>query len=612
MKPLVSQYSVGNSADAPPAPKRVAVFIAHGMGQQIPFQSIDVVAAGLRKQDLKAGRETPKSVGRAVKSGDQWLNRVELQLKGGTPTEPQPAVETHVYEAYWAPLTEGKVTIRDVMRFLAGAGRNGVRNARRGNFKRWLFDRHEVYPIPVRTLFYLLVALASVASLVVMNSTIAAVAAGRALLGERASWLTNVLFADLTTTFNIVVTALVAAGAAIGIGVLVRRVPGLRFVWGLISAALLTVTVFVVTLAGIALPLLFYGHIKGGPDWVVRFWPMVFPEPLVLGFDAAFTRWAWVVALAAVAVLVAMWIGKVVWGLRNDIADDGGRFHTIGVTVVFSVLVIAAVILVRRFLGVYESLPSNDTVRTMQGGTGWALLVLASAYIRQVLVQFVGDVAVYVMPYKLDAFADLRHEIHETVCKVARELYGMTEPASAKKLYDEVIVVGHSLGSVIAYDVLNHLIREDEAANHSRDIVGRTPLFITFGSPLDKTAFIFALQGRKTSEARDALAAAVQPLVRSYAHRPTRWVNIHSAWDIISGHLGFYDLREHLKKGNEHPQAVTNLKDKEASTLLVAHTEYWGNDLVFKTIYDALIPAPAAKAPPFAPGGSNRSVSPAS
>jgi hypothetical protein len=33
---------------------------------------------------------------------------------------------------------------------------------------------------------------------------------------------------------------------------------------------------------------------------------------------------------------------------------------------------------------------------------------------------------------------------------------------------------------------------------------------------------------------------------------------------------------------------VKNLKDPEATTLLMAHTEYWKNGLLVRTLYDAL------------------------
>jgi hypothetical protein len=226
----------------------------------------------------------------------------------------------------------------------------------------------------------------------------------------------------------------------------------------------------------------------------------------------------------------------------------------------------------------------------------WLLLVLASVFVRLVLVQFVGDVAIYVMPYKLDAFNDLRREIKKRVYDAAKAVYA--ERAGDTFAYDKVIVVGHSLGSVVAYDALNQLILEDMSPAPPTvagkppaiplQVIERTPLFLTFGSPLDKTAFLFAVQAEGTSEAREALAGTVQPLILSYANRPERWVNIWSRWDIISGPLDLYDYP--LGAKNEaNPQRVQNVTDPDATTLLIAHNEYWKNPLVVRTLYDALV-----------------------
>jgi hypothetical protein len=187
------------------------------------------------------------------------------------------------------------------------------------------------------------------------------------------------------------------------------------------------------------------------------------------------------------------------------------------------------------------------------------------------------------MPYKLDAFNDLRKEIKECVYRVARAVYEQKRQAEGSHEYERIVVVGHSLGSVIAYDALNRLILEDESKGGAIDVVRRTPLFLTFGCPLDKTAFIFALQGHGTSEARESVVASMQPLIQDYRFRPERWVNVFSPWDIISGSLDFYDL-----PGTTHPKRVINEVDVEATTLLIAHTEYWTDDLVMRRIYEAL------------------------
>ena len=149
------------------------------------------------------------------------------------------------------------------------------------------------------------------------------------------------------------------------------------------------------------------------------------------------------------------------------------------------------------------------------------------------------------------------------------------------------MVVGHSLGSVVAYDVLNrllidHLVKPDTAP----EIAKRTRLFLTFGSPLDKTAFIFGAQGAGT-EAREALAASVQPLISDAQVRP-RWVNIYSTWDIISGLLDFYDLPVSIEpaSGGEHQ----GLKGDDASGRTRGYT--WRNETLFETLVEALRPAP--------------------
>src|SRR6185436_4272746 len=99
--------------------------------------------------------------------------------------------------------------------------------------------------------------------------------------------------------------------------------------------------------------------------------------------------------------------------------------------------------------------------------------------------------------------------------------------------YDQVVVVGHSLGSVIAYDTLNGVISHDAIKNQEPgqkpwNTVEKTKLLLTFGSPLDKTAFIFRAQVDE-NPTREALAASKQPLLEEqHRYRPAFWVNVWS------------------------------------------------------------------------------------
>jgi len=78
-----------------------------------------------------------------------------------------------------------------------------------------------------------------------------------------------------------------------------------------------------------------------------------------------------------------------------------------------------------------------------------------------------------------------------------------------------VVWVGHSLGSVVVYDALNALLTDDALAKDDNKVraIARTRLLLTFGSPLDKIAFIFAAQASKPTETRDDFTLTHQSAV---------------------------------------------------------------------------------------------------
>ncbi len=219
------------------------------------------------------------------------------------------------------------------------------------------------------------------------------------------------------------------------------------------------------------------------------------------------------------------------------------------------------------------------------GLTGEAFLV------RYFVIEFVGDVAAYISPYKDSKFDELRHQIRKIGVDVGKVIYGFGEKQPAIPDYEKVIIAGHSLGSVVAYDTLNSLIAADEVCTKTtrRDVVGRTRALITFGSPLDKTAFIFRNQARTEQEwIREKLAASVQPLIVSYHDfRPEsfHWVNIWSPMDIISGSLEYYDSPQ---VAPSDPRHVENVKDKQAWIPFYAHVQYWGNPTLREYTYNLL------------------------
>jgi len=218
----------------------------------------------------------------------------------------------------------------------------------------------------------------------------------------------------------------------------------------------------------------------------------------------------------------------------------------------------------------------------------WIFLILEALLVRYFIIEYVGDVAAYVSPYKDSKFDEIRHQIQNVGLEVGKVIYGFGTPLPMVPRYRKVIVAGHSLGSVLAYDTLNALINLDNVSGREdrRDVVGRTRALITFGSPLDKTAFIFRMQANNDQDwIREQLAASVQPLIVSYdAYRPPSfdWINIWSRMDIISGELNFYD--DPARPFNVAP-CVQNKTDPEARFPLLAHVEYWNNKLLRQELY---------------------------
>jgi hypothetical protein len=192
----------------------------------------------------------------------------------------------------------------------------------------------------------------------------------------------------------------------------------------------------------------------------------------------------------------------------------GKPWRWVSVVAIVGLLVIALLVvaLIVKFVRLGEG--TAEPLLTLRRGLSWPVLILVSAYVRSLLIQYVGDVAAYITPYRLDRFADLREQIKQCVLRRMRAVYAARGPHGNNLEYDQVFVVGHSLGAVVVYDALNRLINDDliafnrlinddlTGAKDPLNVLKRTRLLLTFGAPLDKVAFLFALQATQTSEAR--------------------------------------------------------------------------------------------------------------
>ncbi len=556
-----------------------AIWIVHGMGQQIPFETVDSLAQGVLSVAKPPGIK-PRL--RTVQLGNQTVQRVELDVDGvGTDANgnPQKRYELHLYESHWAPETEGVAKLRDVIGFLLDGGSRGILNFFHA-FRRAMFGTMQPFKIPLRSPLSIGITLLVLFALMFINAVILLAAASHTKSPAFTTLQLDAVWPQLTALAGCMTAIAFTFGTVLFLAdeskptsvPQLMRVAISTLVWLALTD---TVCVIVGTAAVMA------GTIHG-----------IFVPSWFTGMHRAQLQAIVSLVSIACAILIAMTMAR-----RAYLRSSEQRANADGLLLFLFALALALHI---ATLGVLLWLLAGDRFSVeatsvpsfiYNSGWVWPLLIILAQQVRELLVQYVGDVAIYITPNKLDRFDEVRNEIKQTALNVASAVYLACQSNKKDFLYDQIAVVGHSLGTVIAYDTLNRLMLDDWLSQNHLGIANRTNCFLTFGSPLDKTAFLFTIQGTNSMHIRERLAATVQPIIQSYPKfRKFRWINVYSRNDIISGKLTFYDLPGMQAPQELPPEAVHNVVDKDASIPLLAHVEYWKNQTTWNELMQQIAP----------------------
>jgi hypothetical protein len=572
-----------------------AVWIVHGMGQQIPFETLDSLTNGLL--DALPGQHIKPRL-RTAKIGDQVLQRVELDIDGqASPGAPAKNYELHLYESYWAPKTEGVAKLSDVVSFLWDGGSRGILNFFK-TFRRAMFGGMAKFSVPWRTPVWLCLALLILAALTVINGVILLAAAAQSGLFLQTIQLH---WDKLTALTSCMLAVAISFGALLFISDISKPQELSKF-WrvfiGVCCWAAMAATIFSILKTAALLAIIThtdwlknYGTNMAAPStsWLacIRSWAETLfesiPAPQLQGFATV------IILVAGVLVAIAMFTRALLRSSEETFQGHRALLLLSFLIFLVNVASIAGCIWIWCHGTAIFQLPRR--LGFLQSPLWvWPFLIAFSAKVRGLMVQYVGDVAIYVTSNKLDRFDEVRSKIKETARIVASAVFTAYDSGEPKFLYDKIAVVGHSLGSVIAYDTLNRLMLDDWLAGGALQVAERTETLLTFGSPLNKTAFLFTIQGTDSMHIRERLASTVQPLIVSYPKfRKFKWINVYSRNDIISGKLEFYDLPgfQNPKPGDPPvpDAAIKNVIDKDAAVPLVAHVAYWKN----KTIWTELL-----------------------
>jgi MFS family permease len=553
---------------------------------------------------------------------DDVLQRAELTFNPGPG-----ARELHIYEAYWAPLTEGNVNVWDAIRFLISGGLNGIVKSGRA-FWRYLFSNKVQFKVPASSTIGIGLVTLAVAALLLFNF----VAAGVVIQGWWQDSNSSQLLNDLITVIALVVINLVAYGLVLLLSWSTKAQPNpspSRYAVARAFSAIAYPAIFGALAASIAggLLLILVTIRQNIPDLNVEpflaswrfgfaFWSFV-AAGVIAAVGLAIThpvqRWqilvrtighlggmiacALLVITAGCLVLPHLPLDGLFTFLRRRGVSDVFFFGAIGayaIAVVISYIRPASVILtvlmivlaalafpLLVYVIVVSSIPSLPEVRVkVLYLAPWIGVIAAGYLVRGFLVRYIGDVAAYVSSHKLDRFTEVRRKIRETAENVFRTVYLQKE--NNQPYYRQVAVVGHSLGSVIAFDALNAMLLEENLHPESElRVVDRTTLLLTFGSPLDKIAYVYSTLSTETDMTREALAGAAKPLISEPATRANlAWINLWSPNDVIGGPLNYYDP----PASPPIVPPVVNVRDPDATTPVVAHGEYYEHPLLYDLI----------------------------
>lgn len=215
--------------------------------------------------------------------------------------------------------------------------------------------------------------------------------------------------------------------------------------------------------------------------------------------------------------------------------------------------------------------------------------------IRPFFSKFMGDVVQWATYQETDEGFKVRKAILDTSSDVFRyvlRIPGADGQKNNNPPYDRVIVMAHSLGSVIAHDTLLALKRDHP------DELNRISDLITYGSPIDKFAYFFeGLQGLSPRYVKTVHQLRGE-LFKGRA-KPLIWQNFYEEGDPIGGTI-------HTAGPSWDPPGVVltskihNIYTANANVALVGpnHTGYIGNKLVLFRVWNALMPGVLPDTPP--------------
>jgi len=428
------------------APPLKAILVIHGIGQQQPFQPLDSFVNGIAGTLRKAGNVI--SLTHVMHGRDEVFDH-SFRVEAAEPGAAQPNVRLDVYEFYWAPYTQGRASFSEIAQWLLSTGFTPLRRL--------------AFNIPL-----LIERAEGRASRETARGDLPGAGAlwrriRRLVAGRKGFWIVIELLREIWRLVYVALVAVALAGATLALvsqtGGLVKRVyaavapvlelPMLRA--GAVWLALALVT----GLAALALLLSI-------PEQIGDLFRLFRLEPQVPGGDGSGTPQALPASKFSPRKLETDSAPAVKWlnplGIRDRWRVEMGARRWL---LPLSVAGALGCWFLLAWLGgpaprcLLSACPSPVVAQVLVHLSGKDLLVVllllgVAFLLKTIFVDYLGDIALYTTADQNSAYYPTRESIRTEATRRVRALLRNEE-------YAAVAVAGHSLGSVIGYDVISWL-----------------------------------------------------------------------------------------------------------------------------------------------------------
>jgi len=274
--------------------------------------------------------------------------------------------------------------------------------------------------------------------------------------------------------------------------------------------------------------------------------------------------------LRILATIVGIYLALQIFYRIGELCKDLRGPQATGVTqqdrrreTIVDTLMLAAFVAVFIFFRTFVASPFYDFA------LAFALYRLVALWLQTYFVDYLGDIQVYMTRDENSS----RYVARAAVLGEAVEL--LASILCSAENYESVVLLGHSLGSVVGLDALRELAARVNAGQIQQSDFSRLAALVTFGSPLEKTLFFFGRGAPRDDQGTLHFKGHVKKALET-SQAGIEWYNGWYFRDIIADRLTSY--------GNVTNWDLEPMTGRSRFFLRSVHSDYLSDEVFLRKL----------------------------